>query len=129
MKAIESVFDRFRPLFEKGGKLALAWPVFELGESFLLTPASPTTSSDASTKPKQRETAWPLTSPTLASYCGLTDVWPRSRDVHLKKRSLSGPTAYPAVRAQVQAADPARFRVSGVDTSIFGRLNPRHHSL
>ena len=30
--------DTYRPLFEKGGKLEWAWPMFEGGETFLFTP-------------------------------------------------------------------------------------------
>lgn len=36
--AMESLFDRYRPLFHDGGKLAWAWPLFEGAETFLLTP-------------------------------------------------------------------------------------------
>lgn len=38
MKAIENLFDKVRPLFEKGGKLEKFYPAFEAGETFLLTP-------------------------------------------------------------------------------------------
>lgn len=38
MRALESMFDRVRPMFEKGGKLEWAWPLYEGGETFLLTP-------------------------------------------------------------------------------------------
>ena len=38
MSMLESMFDRFRPMFEKGGKLEWAWPMFEGGETFVLTP-------------------------------------------------------------------------------------------
>jgi Na+-transporting NADH:ubiquinone oxidoreductase subunit B len=42
MKAIESVFDRFRPLFVGDGKLKLLWPMFEGAETFFLTPGERT---------------------------------------------------------------------------------------
>jgi Na+-transporting NADH:ubiquinone oxidoreductase subunit B len=40
---IEGQFDKLRPMFDKGGKLHWAWPVFEGQETFLLTPKHKTT--------------------------------------------------------------------------------------
>jgi Na+-transporting NADH:ubiquinone oxidoreductase subunit B len=42
MKAVESIFDRFRPLFHDKGQLALFWPLFEGVETFFLTPGERT---------------------------------------------------------------------------------------
>ncbi len=42
MSMIESMFDRVRPMFEKGGKLEWAWPMYEGGETFVLTPGTKT---------------------------------------------------------------------------------------
>jgi Na+-transporting NADH:ubiquinone oxidoreductase subunit B len=36
---INSQLDRYRPMFEKGGKFEWAWPMFEGTETFLLTPS------------------------------------------------------------------------------------------
>lgn len=41
-KFIEGMFDRYRPLFEKGGKLNYFWPLFEGQETFFLTPGERT---------------------------------------------------------------------------------------
>lgn len=43
MKALETLFDRYRPLFEEKGRLAWAWPLFEGAETFALTPGTKTT--------------------------------------------------------------------------------------
>ena len=43
MKAIEQVFDRFRPMFEgKDAQFGWAWPLFEGAETFWLTPSHKT---------------------------------------------------------------------------------------
>ena len=42
MNMLESMFDRVRPMFEKGGKLEWAWPMYEGGETFMLTPGTRT---------------------------------------------------------------------------------------
>jgi len=39
---LEGFFDNLRPNFEKGGKLEWAWPMFEGGETFALTPGEKT---------------------------------------------------------------------------------------
>ena len=41
-KFLEAIFDSQRPMFEKGGKLEWAWPLFEGGETFALTPGEKT---------------------------------------------------------------------------------------
>lgn len=38
MKFLEDIFDKYRPMFQGKGKYAWAWPIFEGGETFLLTP-------------------------------------------------------------------------------------------
>lgn len=42
MKALEGLFDRYRPLFEEKGRFAWAWPIFEGAETFALTPGTKT---------------------------------------------------------------------------------------
>lgn len=44
MKFLHKQLQKVAPLFEKGGKLEKLYPLFEAGESFLFTPATPTTS-------------------------------------------------------------------------------------
>ena len=43
MKFLHKQLQKVAPLFEKGGKLEKLYPLFEAGESFLFTPATPTT--------------------------------------------------------------------------------------
>ncbi len=42
MKFVLSILDKFRPLFEPGGKLGRLFPLFEAGDTFLFTPAEVT---------------------------------------------------------------------------------------
>ena len=44
MKFLHKQLQKVAPLFEEGGKLEKLYPLFEAGESFLYTPATPTTS-------------------------------------------------------------------------------------
>jgi len=39
---LEAIFDRIRPNFERGGQFQWAWPMFEGGETFALTPGEKT---------------------------------------------------------------------------------------
>ncbi len=43
MKFLHKQMKKMAPLFEKGGKFERFYPLFEAGESFLFTPATPTT--------------------------------------------------------------------------------------
>ena len=51
-KMFERMFDSLRPHFEDGGKYAWAYPLFEGGETFVLTPGERTTGASTSS------TAW-----------------------------------------------------------------------
>jgi Na+-transporting NADH:ubiquinone oxidoreductase subunit B len=43
MKFMLDMHDKFRPLFEKGGKLEKLWPLFDAHDTFVFTPADVTT--------------------------------------------------------------------------------------
>jgi Na+-transporting NADH:ubiquinone oxidoreductase subunit B len=45
LKALENLFDKARPAFEKGGKLEALHPLFEATEAFVLTPSTVTSSA------------------------------------------------------------------------------------
>jgi len=45
LKALENLFDKARPTFEKGGKLQAFYPLFEATEAFVLTPSTVTSSA------------------------------------------------------------------------------------
>ena len=42
---VEKMFDKVRPLFEKGGRLERLWPLYDAPETFMLTPDERTKSS------------------------------------------------------------------------------------
>ena len=44
MKFIQDIFDKARPMFEKGGELEKLYPLFEAKETFVFTPGARTTS-------------------------------------------------------------------------------------